>query len=67
MQHEWMIDVLSDLRVYAENHEMARLVEHLEDSILIAAASMQRMQDRKTVLGADEPKTRGIIRTLNAS
>lgn len=66
MQHDWMIDVLSDLRNFAENHKMGRLAEHLEDSIVMAASEMQGGPDRNAALGANEQKDIGIPRTARA-
>ena len=40
MQHEWMIDVLNDLRAFSYNHKMLKLAEHLDDAILVAASEM---------------------------
>jgi hypothetical protein len=66
MQHDWMIDVLSDLRTFAENHKMGRLAEHLEDSILMAASEMNGAQEHEAAMGADGQKDHSLLRTVSA-
>ena len=41
MNHEWMIDVLADLRKFAKNQAMLELAEHLDDAIVLAAIEIQ--------------------------
>ena len=40
MTHEWIIDVLIDLRKFAGKNNLGRLAEQLDDAIYIAAAEM---------------------------
>ncbi|MCC6306411.1 MAG: hypothetical protein IT545_14620 [Rhodobacteraceae bacterium] len=40
MQHDWIIDVLTDLAAFAQQNGMAALAEQLEDSKLIAAGEL---------------------------
>lgn len=37
MTHDWMIDVLTDLRKYARTNQFPALAEMLDDTILVAA------------------------------
>jgi hypothetical protein len=66
MQHDWIIDVLSDLRTFADNHEMGRLAEHLDDAILMAASEIKATDTDKVVMGTNEPKDNGLFRTISA-
>ncbi|MEM7241891.1 MAG: hypothetical protein AAF429_06870 [Pseudomonadota bacterium] len=45
MQHEWMIDVLNDLRAFSYNHKLLKLAEQLDDAILIAASEMAPLDE----------------------
>lgn len=65
MQHDWILDVLSDLRTFADNHEMGRLAEHLDDAILMAASEIKAGHN-KVVMGANEPKDSSLFRTISA-
>ncbi len=40
---DWMIDVLADLRICAQNSNMNLLAEHLDDAILVAASELARV------------------------
>lgn len=66
MQHDWIIDVLSDLRTFADNHEMNRLAEQLDDAILMAVSEIKLTEQDKVGMGANEPKDRGLFRTISA-
>ncbi len=41
MSQEWMIDVLTDLRKFAQQNGLMGLAEQLDDSILVAAAELK--------------------------
>lgn len=66
MKHDWMIDVLADLRTYALNHNMSNLSEHLEDSIMIAASDMTA-SEQGIVIEADDRSAGELYRVFNAS
>jgi uncharacterized protein YihD (DUF1040 family) len=40
MTEKWVIEVLADLRKFAKDKRMVKLVEHLDDTIHIAAFEM---------------------------
>ncbi len=44
MTHEWMIDVLADLRQYAIRHYYLRLAEQLDDAIVAAAVELRESE-----------------------
>jgi len=37
MKHEWILDVLTDLRSFAKNNDLLTLAAQLEDTQLVAA------------------------------
>lgn len=40
MKYDWMLDVLADLKTFAQSNGLDRLAEHLEDTRIIAAAEI---------------------------
>lgn len=57
MQHDWILDVLADLRTFAKANSLEALAEQLEDTTLIAAAEIASRQG-KTHVGAHGEKGR---------
>lgn len=45
MQHDWIIDVLTDLATFARRNGLGVLAEQVEDSRLIAAAELAAVRD----------------------
>lgn len=43
MTHEWMLDVLTDLRAYAQKHKLPAVAEQLEDARHVAIAEFSRL------------------------
>lgn len=41
MQQDWVLDVLSDLKTFAQQNGMFNLAEHLDDTLLVAAAELE--------------------------
>lgn len=61
MTNEWMIDVLTDLRNFAEKQAMLELAEHLDDAILVAAVEIRnRDGDGVASAGVNDTKTGNI-------
>jgi hypothetical protein len=63
MQHDWIIDVLSDLRTFADNHSLGRLAEQLDDTILMAAGEIKSIDSESVAVGSDEPKDNRLFGT----
>ena len=40
MQNDWILDVLSDLRSFAQENGLPRLAQHLDETTLLAATEM---------------------------
>mgnify|MGYP001796749952 FL=1 len=51
MTHEWMIDVLADLRQYAIRNYYLELAEQIDDAIVVAAVELRRRPDDASPLG----------------
>ncbi len=41
MSHDWMLDLISDLKGYAQKNAMTALSEHLDDALIIAAREIR--------------------------
>lgn len=63
MTDEWMIDVLVDLRKFAEKNAMLELAEHLDDAIFVAAIVI-RNRGGVVSTGVNDAKTRNISGTV---
>ena len=46
MGHDWIIDVLSDLRSFARKNEMPLLTQQLDEAVIVASAEIATRQDR---------------------
>ena len=53
MKHDWIFDVLADLRTYAEKNHLPQLAEQLEETTLLAAVEIASTEGD---LGADEAR-----------
>lgn len=40
MQNDWILDVLSDLRRFAQENGLPRLAQHLDETTMLAAAEI---------------------------
>ena len=56
MTNEWIMDVLSDLRSYAEKQSMMDLAEHLDDAILVAAGEIRDHAESQSVVKVNDAK-----------
>ena len=66
MSQEWMIDVLTDLKKFAQQNGLMALAEQLDDSILIAAAEL-KLNEPVVVQGEGYAnQDRSVHRTLAA-
>ncbi|HEY9038722.1 MAG TPA: hypothetical protein VIN05_07245 [Roseovarius sp.] len=45
MKNEWILDVLDDLRSFAQDHHLPALSEQLDDARLIAASELAAQGD----------------------
>lgn len=54
MNSEWIMDVLSDLRNFAEKQSMLDLAEHLDDAILVAAGEIRDQAESQSVVKVND-------------
>lgn len=55
MRSDWILDVLADLRAFAQSNGLPRLAEHLDDASLCALAEIANQPEM--VGGQDNGKT----------
>jgi len=60
MNADWMLDVLADLKTFAHDNRYVRLAEHLDDSLLIAAAELEAARRRARGEAVDHERKAGI-------
>ena len=53
MAHDWVLDVLADLKTYASRNGLLALADQLDDTAMIAAAEIASAEGRLPVAGAD--------------
>jgi len=56
MSHDWVIDVLSDLRRYADRNGLPRLALNLQEAALLAAMEISARLPAAGGIGADGAK-----------
>ncbi len=47
MQQDWVLDVLADLRSFAQQNGMFALAEQLDDTLIVAAADLAAHRGRE--------------------
>ena len=60
MSHDWMIDVLQDLRNFAAKNELTELAEQLDDTIHIAVAELT-VQASNSAVAEHHAKQNGSV------
>jgi len=45
MSHEWMIELLTDIRNVAQKHALVGLAEHLDDAVVLAASELRALPE----------------------
>lgn len=61
MQNEWIVDVLADLKAFAQNNGMNVLAEQLDDTRLVAVAELavtgegKSTHDSRTAAAVGQP------------
>lgn len=56
MQNDWILDVLADLRTFADNNGLDALAQQLEDTRLVAAAEIVLANDLAGVVAHGEDR-----------
>lgn len=66
MSQEWMIDVLTDLKNFAQRNGLLGLAEQLDDSILVAAAELKLNDSSRVMAGGYAKQNDRVPGTLGA-
>jgi hypothetical protein len=45
MKNDWILDVLADLKAFAQSNRLSALAEQLEDTALVAAAEIASVRE----------------------
>ena len=64
MQHDWVINVLADVKTFAQCNGLDRLAEHLDDTMMVATAEIAasaRCHNDEATVHVEEPATPCII------
>lgn len=65
MSQEWMLDLLTDLRVVAEKQAMYELAEHLDDALLLASREIRLCKTCTPLAGAENDVDRDLSRAAS--
>jgi hypothetical protein len=63
MSHNWILDVLADLKAYARKNDLSALAEHLDDTRHVAVAEIS---GRSRAPGRADPEQGDEARSENA-
>lgn len=51
MRSDWVLDVLADLRSFAQANDLPKLAEHLDDTAIVAMAEFASRDERSAQSG----------------
>ncbi|MDI3338423.1 hypothetical protein QKW60_18585 [Defluviimonas aestuarii] len=67
MQYEWILDVLTDLKAFAQANGLSSLAEQLDDTSLVAAGEIAQVAGVMAGgFAANAGKTGGVHRSTSA-
>jgi len=61
MAHDWILDVLADLKAYASKNGLPALVHELDEATLIAATEIASSEGKAPVAAAQYARTSGYL------
>lgn len=61
MAHDWILDVLADLKAYADKNGLSALADELDETTLIAATEIASIEAKGPVAAARDARTSGFI------
>ena len=61
MQHDWILDVLADLKAYAQKNGLPALVRELNDTTLIAASEIASQEGKPAAAAAQHARSTGYL------
>jgi hypothetical protein len=57
MKHDWILDVLTDLRTFSRENDLLTLAAQLEDTQMVAAIEIASVNERCTFDAAEQDKS----------
>ena len=69
MSQRWILDVLEDLKTFAQENDLPVLASHLEDASIVAISEITSVEKRALlyVVGGDEETTGELSRRAGKS
>ena len=61
MAHDWILDVLADLKAYANKNGLPALVHELDEATLIAATEIASKEGKAPMVATQYARTSGYI------
>ena len=61
MAHDWILDVLADLKAYASRNGLTALTEELEEVTLLAATEIASIEGGSPIAVAQNARTSGVL------
>lgn len=64
MQNDWVVNVLADLKAFAQSNGLDRLAEHLDDTMMVAVAEISKSTGHKldgTRDHVEEPRAARLV------
>ncbi len=61
MAHDWILDVLTDLKAYATKNGLSALADELDEVTLVAATEIASVEGRSPVAAAQNARSSGVV------
>lgn len=61
MAHDWILDVLADLRAYANKNGLSALADELDDATLVAATEIASAEGKGPLAATHNARTSGYV------
>lgn len=61
MQHDWILDVLADLKAYANKNGLPALARELDEATLIAAAETASSEGKAPLAATQNARSTGYV------
>ena len=61
MAHDWILDVLADLKAYASKNGLPALVNELDEATLIAATEIASAEGKAPIAAVGNARTSGYV------
>lgn len=61
MAHDWILDVLADLKAYANKNGLSVLADELNETTLIAATEIASVEGRSPIAVAENARSPGYV------